>query len=974
MHEHALNGIVHLFAVFCARSGARKDEAVRRVEDYLVGTLGLRRSDPSFGIFSDLLELYSGPVDSAAPETALAGVCERLAAVLSPDEKQSFLLHSLQVRQALPEVGEGADRLLARAAEAFRVPEAEWAAWRRFVAAGPELAGDGLCRRFGRAGWRAELAVLHSPWTGRYFVRALRGEVSLDDNPVAAGRFYPLEPGAILRDAGGQAVYRCEIERLFGGAAAFAPIRFEAEAVEYRFPGGETGIKDFSFRETGGRLIAVMGGSGVGKSTLVQLLNGSLTPQAGRVLLNGIDLHRNPAALEGVVGTVPQDDLLFEDLTVRENLDYNARLCLAGLSAAERGERVRRMLAELQQEEIADLKVGDPLAKTISGGQRKRLNIALELIREPSVLFVDEPTSGLSSADSDVVMGLLKAQAARGRLVIAIVHQPSSNLFRQFDALWILDKGGVPVYMGHPLEAARHFREAAHLAGGDRGVCPECGNVHPEQIFALIESKATDPDGRFTRARQFPPEFWHDAWRKAAPPPAAAGAPAGEPPPRHLSRPGWAGQLFVFLSRTLRARLANRAYVGVNLLEPPLLAGLTVWLCRGAAGATYALGGNPYLAVYFFMAVIVAIFLGLSVSAEEIVRDRRVLRREQFLHLSWSAYSGAKILHVAGLALLQTAICAAIGVVGLRVPDFFGKLWLALFSAAVFGGILGLNVSARFKSAVTVYVLLPLLLLPQMLLGGLIVDFDDLRSRAVPNACPPWFGELTASRWAFEALAVEQYQANAYQRHFEAVDRELSGLDYRANDHVPALLGRLDALLLAAPERREEIRALLIREFRALEAETPRLAGAAAAIAAWSPPDRAALESLKTALREESRELQTARQAAQERRNAIQEALLAAQGEEGLAALVKANANRKLVELVRRKGVLDPIREQGGRFVRLADPVYQPAEAPWGRASFMAGEKRLGSWTFRTYGFDLGALWLMNAVLAACLAARRPKT
>ena len=974
MHEHALNGIVHVFAVLTALAGERRDEAARLAEDYLVGALGLRRTDPSFGIFADLRELYAGPAASAAPEDALAGVCERLAAVLSPAEKQSFLLHSLQLRRALPAAGERADRLLARIAVAFRVPEPELAAWRQFVAAEPDEAAAGLCRRFRRVGWRAEIAVLHSPWTGGLFVRALHGEISLDDNPVAPDRFHPLAPGAILRDAGGQAVHRCELERLFGAASAFPPIRFEAEGLVYRFPGGEGGIRDFSFCETGGRLVAVMGGSGVGKSTLVQLLNGSLRPQAGRVLINGIDLHRNPAALEGVVGTVPQDDLLFEDLTVRENLDYNARLCLAGLSAAERGERVRRMLAELQQEEIADLKVGDPLSKTISGGQRKRLNIALELIREPSVLFVDEPTSGLSSADSDVVMGLLKAQAARGRLVIAIVHQPSSNLFRQFDALWILDKGGVPVYMGHPLEAARHFRETAHLAGGERGVCPECGNVHPEQIFALIESKATDADGRFTRARQFPPEFWHEAWRKTAPSPAAAAAPSVEPPPRHLSRPGWAGQLRVFLSRTLRARLASPAYVWVNLLEPPLLAGLTVWLCRGAAGASYVLGGNPYLAVYFFMAVIVAIFLGLSVSAEEIVRDRRVLRREKFLHLSWSAYSGAKILHVAGLALLQTAICAAIGIVGLRVPDFFGKLWLALFSAAVFGGILGLNVSARFKSAVTVYILLPLLLLPQMLLGGLIVDFDDLRSRAAPNADPPWFGELTASRWAFEALAVEQYQANAYQRPFEAVDRELSGLDFLVHARIPALLGRIDALLLAAPEHREEIRALLVREFRELETESPRFAGAAAAVAAWNPPDRAALESLKTALREGSRELQTARDAAQTRRNAIQDALIAEHGEEGLAAFVKANTNRKLVELVRRKGLLDPIREQGGRLVRLADPVYQPAESPWGRAPFMAGEKRIGTATFRTYGFDLGVLWLMNAALAVVLAARRTKT
>ena len=974
MHEHALNGIVHVFAVLTALAGERRDEAARLAEDYLVGALGLRRTDPSFGIFADLRELYAGPTASAAPEDALAGVCERLAAVLSPAEKQSFLLHSLQLRRALPAAGERADRLLARIAAAFRVPEPELAAWRQFVAVAPDEAAAGGCRRFRRAGWRAEIAVLHSPWTGGFFVRALQGEISLDDNPVAPDRFHPLAPGAILRDAGGQAVHRCELERLFGAASAFPPIRFEAEGLVYRFPGGEGGIRDFSFCETGGRLVAVMGGSGVGKSTLVQLLNGSLRPQAGRVLLNGIDLHREPAALEGVVGTVPQDDLLFEDLTVRENLDYNARLCLAGLSAADRRERVRRMLAELNQEEIADLKVGDPLSKTISGGQRKRLNVALELIREPSVLFVDEPTSGLSSADSDVVMGLLKAQAARGRLVIAIVHQPSSNLFRQFDALWILDKGGVPIYMGHPLEAARHFREAAHLAGAERGVCPACGNVHPEQIFALVESKATDADGRFTRERQFPPEFWQAAWRRCAPPPPAAAAAPAAPPPRHLNRPGWLGQLRVFLARTLRARAANRAYVWLNLLEPPALAWIAAALCRAAPAGAYSFGANPYLPVYFFMAVIVAIFLGLSVSAEEIVRDRRVLRREQFLHLSWSAYAGAKILHVAGLVLLQTAVCAAFGAAWLRIPDFFAKLWLALFSAAAFGAILGLNVSARVRSAVATYVLLPLLLLPQMLLGGLIVDFDDLRSRAAPHAYPPWIGELTASRWAFEALVVEQFQSNAYQRHFLEIDRELSNLDYLANDWIPALQGRLDAFYLAASDRREAFRAQLIREFGALEGESDRLSGARLAVAALQPPDRAGFDALKADLRALARAELAARPSLQSRRDAIQEALLAAHGEAGLAAFVKAQTNRRIVELVRRKGLRDPLREQGGRLVRLVDPVYQTPDSPWGRAPFMAGEKRLGERTFRTFGFDLGALWLMNAVLAFALAARRPKT
>lgn len=974
MHEHSLNGIVHVFAVFSALAGEKRGEAARLVEDYLVGTMGLRRTDPSFGIFGDLLELYAEQARSAAPENGVDGVCARLDALLSSDEKQAFLLHALHIRHALPDAGARADRLLVRVAAAFHVPEPELEAWRQFIAATPETADAPRCRHFRRAGWRAEIVALHSPWTGRLFIRVLSGTISLDENPIARGRFHPVEPGAILRDAGGQPVYLCEIERLFAEAALSSPIRFEAEDVTYRFPGGGQGINGFSFREMGGRLIGVMGGSGVGKSTLINLLNGSLRPDSGRVAINGIDLYADPATLEGVIGYVPQDDLLFEDLTVWENLDYNARLCLDHLTDDQRRERVRQTLVELHQEEIADLQVGGPLAKTISGGQRKRLNIALELIREPEILFVDEPTSGLSSADSDIVMGLLKAQAARGRLVIAIIHQPSSNLFRLFDALWILDRGGYPIYMGHPLEAAHHFRETAHLVGADRSVCPECGNVNPEQIFSIIESKEIDADGHFSRERKYPPEFWHDAWRKMAKEavPSGLGEGTDAPPPRALNRPAWAKQLFIFLSRTLRARIANRSYVLVNLLEPPLLAFLTAWLCRAAPGGAYVFGDNPYVPVYFFMSVIVAIFLGLSVSAEEIVRDRRVLQRERFLHLSWSAYSGAKLFHVGLLALLQTGVCAGIGAGLLERPDFFFKLWFALFSSAVFGGFLGLNISARFKSAVTVYILLPLLLLPQMLLGGLIIDYADLRPRDAPHAYPPLIGELTASRWAFEALVVEQFQANAHQRLFMETDRELSRLDYLVNDWTPAIIGRLDALYLdsAEPKLREEIHEVIIRELRARERDTGQLAGASAAAEGLHPPDRAGLDALKADLRQFSRDMQDERQAAQRRRNEIQARLLAERGEKGLSAFVKAHTNRKVAELARNRGQLAPLRIQGGGWVRLSDPIYQVPESAWGRAPFMAGTKRIGPAVLGTYGFDMAALWLMNAVLAAFLAVR----
>ena len=155
---------------------------------------------------------------------------------------------------------------------------------------------------------------------------------------------------------------------------------------------------------------------------------------------------------------MPQDDLLIEELTIYQNLYYNARLCLDNFPESKIIEIVHKILDDLDLYDIKDLKVGNPLKTIISGGQRKRVNIALELIREPSILFVDEPTSGLSSTDSENVMMLLKELAMKGKLVVVNIHQPSSDLFKLFDQLVVLDKGGYPAYAGNPVEGIIYFK------------------------------------------------------------------------------------------------------------------------------------------------------------------------------------------------------------------------------------------------------------------------------------------------------------------------------------------------------------------------------------------------------------------------------------------------------------------------------------------------------------------------------------
>ena len=146
-------------------------------------------------------------------------------------------------------------------------------------------------------------------------------------------------------------------------------------------------------------------------------------------------------------------------------LYYNGKLCLSDLTEEELHDRIIELLKNLDLMSTKDLKVGNVLEKTISGGQRKRLNIGLELLREPSVLFVDEPTSGLSSRDSENIMDLLKELTLKGRIIFVVIHQPSSDIYKMFDKMFILDVGGYCVYYGNPVEALLYFKRKSKSSG-----------------------------------------------------------------------------------------------------------------------------------------------------------------------------------------------------------------------------------------------------------------------------------------------------------------------------------------------------------------------------------------------------------------------------------------------------------------------------------------------------------------------------
>ncbi|MEA3452226.1 MAG: ABC transporter permease, partial [Bacteroidota bacterium] len=457
---------------------------------------------------------------------------------------------------------------------------------------------------------------------------------------------------------------------------------------------------------------------------------------------------------------------------------------------------VIKVLKELDLYEIKDLKVGSPLKKFISGGQRKRLNIALELIRKPSILFADEPTSGLSSSDSEIVMSLFKDLTYKGKLVFVNIHQPSSDIYKLFDKIIIIDKGGYPVFYGNPVDAVVYFRKENKIANADDAICSTCGNINPEQVLDLVENKVVNEFGKLTNKRKFTPKKLYSLYnehQKDSKTIIDKSYTEKQTLPKIMfDKASSIQQFIIFSTRNIIRKITNFQYILINLLEAPVLALILAFFSKYIKGTLenpnmYIFSENVNLPSFLFMAVTVALFMGLTVSAEEIIKDRRILRREKFLHLSHWAYLNSKIVFLFLLSGIQTFLFVIISNYVLEIHGLTFKFWIILFSAAFWGNIVGLLISSSLNSVVTIYISIPLILIPLLLFSGTIIDFTKLNKNFINEKYTPVIGDLMVSRWAFEALMVTQYTDNLYQKHFFDVEQKLENATYYSTTYYDRL-------------------------------------------------------------------------------------------------------------------------------------------------------------------------------------------
>ena len=583
-------------------------------------------------------------------------------------------------------------------------------------------------------------------------------------------------------------------EDLFIEKTRVATLQVEGLSLRFDREGPEV-LKDISFSLHAGELTAILGPAGSGKSTLLNALLGLTRPSAGRVLVNGNECTYGLKEVNDYLGYVPQDDLLIDVLTVWENLYYSYRLRnpRSSLTRDEVQRRIDETLERVGLFHKRESLVGNAAQRFLSGGERRRLNIALELINDPDIIILDEPTSGLSSMDAESLVSLLRSIANSGKLLLMVVHQPSSSIYRMLDNTVILNTDGRLAFFGNNIRALTLFSEVT--SSGDRAKsgaaveCPVCKSLNPDLLLRTLNletesfwqvSKELSKTARagITEAETGDTEKKQAAGVSKTTPMAPA---APLPQPRRIGLLGRAREFGTQVSRLARCKLRDRGNLILTMVVSPLLGFFAAFLLRYSPGESYNFVENPHYLQYLFLVVVAAVFFGLSSSIAEILNDRLILKREKITRLSRGVYLKAKTWVLFLLTAVQSLLFllpaqAALGDLSMFPLHFFLMLIIALSSIG-----LGLFISTFVKTVFSAYTLVPFILIPQIVLGGLFIDFDKmnplLRRGEAEISGAPAIAQVIHARWAFEMLAAANVDFSPLERLQEREKREKAKID-----------------------------------------------------------------------------------------------------------------------------------------------------------------------------------------------------
>ena len=518
-------------------------------------------------------------------------------------------------------------------------------------------------------------------------------------------------------------------------------------------------LRDMSFTVYPQELVGIMGPSGAGKTTLLYSLLGIKSADRGRSLIAGADIRYHYDSLKDMIGYVPQDDIIHPELTVAEALTYAAELRFPdGTSKREIRARVRELLDQLQMRHAANVLVGGPEKKGISGGQRKRVSIAMELLTQPSLLFLDEPTSGLASEDAVNVVNLLRRLTDEGKTVLMTIHQPGYRIYSTLDSVIILcarttadeekqTEGPSPGRLVYYGPAVANFEEGASLREDSITFFnPQAASLSRDEQVALLK----DPEAPLAGMDRKPGAHWREKYRQSdlhrkyvEQRATNTAAPDPTKQRRFKRRRNPLRQWWTLTRRYARIKLKDWGATAGLLAQAPVIGGIL----------SLVFSKEDMFDGPIFLLTVVAIWFGCINAVTEIVKERAIFVRERMVFLKILPYVMSKLTVLGVLALLQSAMLLAILWVRLDLQSSYLAMLGLMFLCSLGGLALGLLLSAIRPTLASAMSILPIILTFQIILGGAMQTIPNM------NIATRWIAQATIARWGFEAMLSLEEQA-----------------------------------------------------------------------------------------------------------------------------------------------------------------------------------------------------------------------
>ncbi len=648
------------------------------------------------------------------------------------------------------------------------------------------------------------LEVSYSRATNSGHVRVLEGHshsVSVDETLVKGT--VPLQDGDLIALSAVQFL-RCRFSAgvLEEESNLISSLRVRGLTRDFVRAGRVVDNIDFSLKR--GEMACILGPSGSGKSTLLAMLAGHLEPSFGSIFYNKERLTTHSSNLRRHIAFIPREDILDEAMTVQEHVYQASVVRRPRLAHEDRLRRVSTVLNFVGIGHLADRSVGRAGERTISDGERTRLNLSLDLTGTSEVFLIDEPISGLSSGDAERVIETLE-NMAEGKILICTLHRPAQTLLSRFKKVMVLDNHGQMAFWGSPQEMVNYFRNAARelrlripreavAAGG------------ADYVFEVLDAPFRRVGSRYREN----PNLWQERFEKYSYPfknkeakeeheASRRSIPKAKPrTPIELWR-----LFLLWISRTLLARVRSRMGLYAMLLEGPLLAALIAGTLRASSEMPYTFYKSLHVTEYLFLSLVLAMFFGLTDAACEILRDRPLLRRESNYKLFIPGYLAAKVLVLTAIAGVQCGLYLLVGNAILGIHYMFWGHFTVMMLTAFIGIALSLMVSAFVRTERVALNIVPLLLVPQILLAGALIRFEEMNefsphvpeglvpaaidkrlsnlrhrvayqdeiSHNITSKPVPLIADLCPLRYAFEMMFVVQTTDNLWERQTSVVNR-----------------------------------------------------------------------------------------------------------------------------------------------------------------------------------------------------------